>query len=192
MSTEPTVAVGRIAKPHGVHGEVAVLVISEVADRFAEGASVWLEDGRRLTVESSRRHRDRLLVRFRELRDRSAAEALAKALLVVPETMSPPLPEGSWWDHQVEGCRVTTDRGRHLGSVREVIHTAANDVWSVVDDVGTETLIPVLKDLLVEVDVDARSIVVREVEGLTVPERGPSRSAPDAQPSPPGGRGPSG
>lgn len=192
MSHEPTVAVGRITRPHGVHGEVAVLVISEVADRFADGASVWLEDGRRLTVESTRRHRDRLLVRFRELRDRTEAEALAKALLVVPESMSPALPEGSWWDHQVEGCRVTTDAGRELGQVREVIHTAANDVWSVVDDVRTETLIPVLRDLVVEVDVTSRTIVVREVEGLTVPERGSSRSAPDARPSPPGDRGPSG
>jgi 16S rRNA processing protein RimM len=50
-----------------------------------------------------------------------------------------------------------------------VIHTAANDVWSVVDASGTETLIPVLNDVLVHVDVGEKRIVVREVEGLTVP-----------------------
>jgi 16S rRNA processing protein RimM len=148
---------------------VAVLVLSEVPDRFASGATVWLEDGRALTVASSRPHKDRLLVRFREVKDRARAEELQKALLVVPESTSPSLPEGSWWDHQIEGSRVETDTGGVLGTVREVIHTAANDVWSAVDEDGRETLVPVLKDVVVSVDVDARRIVVREIEGLTTP-----------------------
>jgi 16S rRNA processing protein RimM len=165
---EPTVAVGRVARAHGVQGEVAVLVLSEVEDRFAPGATLWLEDGRALTVESSRPHRGRLLVRFREVRDREQAEGLQRALLVVPESSSPSLPEGSWWDHQIEGCAVETDRGRALGTVREVIHTAANDVWSVVSEDGVETLVPVLNDVLASVDVAAKRIVVREIAGLTV------------------------
>jgi 16S rRNA processing protein RimM len=164
----PTVAVGRVTRAHGLHGEVAVLVLSEVPERFAPGSTVWTEDGRSLTVESSRPHGDRLLVRFGEVADRTAAQALARALLVVPESSSPPLPAGSWWDHQVEGCAVETEGGRALGAVREVIHTPANDVWSAVDDAGTETLIPVLADVLVRVDVTARRIVIREIPGLTV------------------------
>jgi 16S rRNA processing protein RimM len=167
---EPTVAVGRITRAHGVRGEVAVLVISEVSDRFAEGATVWLEDGRSLTVSSSRPHGDRLLVRFREVADRAQAQALQRALLVVPESASPTLPEGSWWDHQIEGCAIETDSGRTLGIVREVIHTGANEVWSAIDEGGNETLVPVLEDVLVSVDVEAKRIVVREIPGLTVPE----------------------
>ncbi len=166
---ESTVAVGRITRAHGVQGELAVLVISEVPGRFADGETVWLEDGRTLTVESSRPHKDRLLVRFREVQSREQAEALQRALLVVPESLSPELPEGSWWDHRIVGCALETDRGRSLGTVREVIHTAANDVWSAVDDEGTETLIPVLQDVILDVDIDAKRIVVREIPGLTMP-----------------------
>ena len=66
--------------------------------------------------------------------------------------MSPELPEGSWWDHRIVGCAIETDAGRALGTVREVIHTAANDVWSAVDDDGVETLVPVLKDVIIDVD----------------------------------------
>jgi ribosomal 30S subunit maturation factor RimM len=51
-----------------------------------------------------------------------------------------------------------------------VIHTAANDVWSAIDDDGVETLVPVLKDVIVDVDLDAKRIVVREIPGLTTPE----------------------
>src|SRR5512134_3147690 len=114
MDPEPTVAVGRVTRPHGVTGEVAVVVLSEVPERFADGATVWLEDGRALTVGSSRPHKDRLLVRFRGVADRAQADALHGALLVVPESMSPPLPEGSWWDHQLIGCEVATEAGRAL------------------------------------------------------------------------------
>jgi len=167
---EPTVAVGRIAKAHGVRGELTVVVLSEVESRFDPGAVVWLEDGRTLTVATSRPYRDKLLVTFREVRDRNEAEALQTALLLVPEASSPPLTEGSWWDHQIEGCSLATDTGRELGTVGEVIHTAANDVWSAIDHAGVETLVPVLKDVLVSVDVHARRIVVREILGLTAPE----------------------
>jgi 16S rRNA processing protein RimM len=166
---ESTVAVGRITRAHGVQGELAVLVISEVPGRFADGETVWLEDGRTLTVESSRPHKDRLLVRFREVQTREQAEALQRALLVVPESLSPELPEGSWWDHRIVGCVIETDTGRALGTVHDVIHTAANDVWSAVDDGGTETLIPVLRDVILDVDMDAKRIVVREIPGLTIP-----------------------
>jgi 16S rRNA processing protein RimM len=167
---EPSVVVGRITRPHGVRGEVAVLVISEVPERFRDGATVWTESGRALTVSASRSHGDRLLVRFEGLDDREQADALRGTLLVVPESASPELPEGSWWDHQIVGCAVETDAGRALGAVRDVIHTPANDVWSVVDAAETETLIPVIADVIVEVDVAGRRIVAREVPGLTAPE----------------------
>jgi 16S rRNA processing protein RimM len=170
VGSEPTVAVGVVTRAHGVHGEVAVLVISDVEGRFDDDATVWLEDGRALSIASSRKHGDRLLVRFREVHDRSQAEALSKAVLFVPESMSPELPPGSWWDHQLVGCRVATDAGRELGELKDVIHTAANDVWSVLDEEGTETLIPVLNDVLIDVDVGDKRIFVREIEGLTVPE----------------------
>jgi 16S rRNA processing protein RimM len=165
----PTVVVGRITRAHGVLGEVAVLVISEVPERFRDGATVWTENGRALRVSGSRSHGDRLLVRFEGVGDRERADALRGTLLVVPESASPELPQGSWWDHQIIGCAVDTDTGRPLGTVRDVIHTAANDVWSVLDADETETLIPVIADVIVEVDVAAGRIVVREVPGLTTP-----------------------
>lgn len=167
---EPTVAVGRITRAHGVHGEVAVLVISEVPERFRDGATVWTEGGRALTVSASRPHGDRMLVRFEGVGGREQADALRGTLLVVPESASPALPEGSWWDHQIVGCAVETDAGRALGTVRDVIHTSANDVWSVVDAAETETLIPVIADVIVEVDVAGRRIVARDVPDLTAPE----------------------
>jgi 16S rRNA processing protein RimM len=166
---EPTVVVGRVARPHGVRGEVSVHVLSENPERFAPGSVVFLEDGRSLTVERSRPHGGRLLVRFREVGDRNTAEQLRGRFLLVPETMLPKLPEGSWWPHQLEGCDVITESGRSLGALTEVLFAPANDVWVAARD-GGETLIPVLKDVVVSVDLRGRRIVVREIPGLTAPE----------------------
>ena len=135
---EPTVAVGRVGRAHGVRGELSIVVLSEVPERFEPGATVSLEDGRTLTVDAARPNRDRLLVRFREVPDRTAAESLQGSLLLVAD----------------------------------VIHTRANDIWSVLDASGSETLIPVLKDVVVSVDTAARRIVVREIPGLTIEEEG--------------------
>lgn len=164
--SDRTVAVGKITRAHGVTGEVAVLVLSEVEGRFADGAVVYLEDGRSLTVEESRPHRGRLLVRFREIPDRDRAERLLGMYLVVPEAEVPELPESAYWPHQLEGCEVVTEGGRSLGTLREVIANPANDIWVVVDG-GGETLVPALKDVVVSVDVAAKRVVVREIPGLT-------------------------
>src|SRR4029450_8889417 len=120
-----------------------------------DGATVWLPGGRTLTLLSSPPHKERLLVRFPGVWGRAPAgalpkgplvlaraEALHKALLVIPESASPRLHEGSWWDHRIVGCAVETDTGTELGTIREVIHTAANDVWAAVGDEGVGTLGP--------------------------------------------------
>ncbi len=165
--TEPTVVVGRIAKAHGVRGEVAVEVRSDNPHRFADGASVFLEDGRTLTVNASRSHSGRLLVMFEGVLDRSAADALRGKMLVVPESMLPELPQGEYWPHQLAGCDVVTEMGRALGSIAEVIPNPSNDLWVAKDAAGHETLVPARKEVVVEVDIAGKRIVVRDIPGLT-------------------------
>ena len=172
MSDRPRyVAVGRIARAHGVRGEVAVLPLTQVGSRFERGSRLLAGEGedRPMVVASSRPHRDRMLVFFEGIKDRDAAEALQGTYLFVPATAVPLLPEGEFWPHELIGCEVIIDGGKTLGRLREVIHTPANDVWSVQGDDGTEVLVPALKDVVRDVDVEARRVVVREVPGLTVP-----------------------
>jgi 16S rRNA processing protein RimM len=163
------VAVGRISRAHGIYGEVAVLVLSEVEGRFDPSATVTMEGGRELTVEEVRPHRDRLLVKFREVPDRTTAETLAGQYVFVAEELVPPAPEGAFWPHELEGCEVMTDSGRALGVLNEVVAGPANDWWVVRTD-GEETMVPALKDIVVSVDVPGRRVVVRDVPGLTAPE----------------------
>jgi 16S rRNA processing protein RimM len=169
---EPTVVVGVVTGVHGLRGDVSVQNRSDNPDRWQPGGTVLLEDGRALTVEVSRRHGRRFLVKFAEIVDRNGAESVRGATLVVPESWLPTLDAGEWWSFQLEGCEVETESGRSLGALTEVIANPANDIWVAVDPEGAETLVPVLDDLLVNVDVEAKRIVVRDVPGLTSPADG--------------------
>jgi 16S rRNA processing protein RimM len=167
---EPTVVVGVVTGVHGLRGEVSIQNRSDNPDRWIPGGVVLREDGAALTIAASRHHGRRLLVTFEGVTDRNAAERLRGAVLVVPESWLPDLSEGEWWAHELEGCEVRTVSGRILGVVTEVIANPANDLWVAVDEDGHETLVPALADLLIDVDVAARSIVVGDVPGLTVPD----------------------
>jgi 16S rRNA processing protein RimM len=172
----PAVVVGKVTKAHGLKGEVSVEVRSDNPERFAVGASVFLEDGRSLTIARTHQHGRRLLLTFVGVEDRTAAEVLQGRLLMVPKAWLPELPDGEYWPYQLEGCEVVTESGRDLGAVIDVIPNPANDLWVARDADGTETLIPAIRDVVVEVVLGAKRILVRDVPGITLPE---DVSAPD-------------
>jgi 16S rRNA processing protein RimM len=153
-------AVGRISRAHGVQGEVAVQSLTERPQRFQNGASLRLEDGRSLTVERTRSHQHRLLVKFEEVPDRAVAETLRGEMLLAPPPEDAPA-EG-WWIHQVVGIEVATEDGRDLGRVREVLANPANDVW--ITDSGA--MIPAVRDVVLDVDLGARRALIRALPGL--------------------------
>lgn len=160
-------AVGLVSRAHGIRGEVSVQPLSEVESRFHTGSTVLLgpDGNRRLEVATARKHGHRLLVKFEEVDDRDAAESLRGRVLLVPQEEAPPLPEDRYWVHEVVGIEVLTQAGRSVGTVREVLHNQANDVW-LVEGRDREVLIPALRDVVVEVDPAARRAVIREVPGL--------------------------
>jgi 16S rRNA processing protein RimM len=164
VSPSELLAVGRIARAHGVRGEVSVQPLTEVEERFAPGSTLLLgPDGdRSLTVKTARPHTGRLLIRFDEVPDRTAADELRGRLLLADAATSPARPEGTYWAHQVVGLRVVTEEGRELGPVREILHSKANDVWVTEDG----SLIPALADVVASVDLEAGRVTIRAVPGL--------------------------
>ncbi len=178
----PGLVAGKVTKAHGLRGEVTVLVLSEVGSRFEPGSELHLEDGRTLTVASTRPDRGRLLVTFDGVANRTAAEQLTGRYLFIREEDAPELPEGSFWPHQLVGCEVVTDSGRTLGAIREVVLGVANDIW-VTGPPDDEVLVPALKDVVVSVDIARRMVVVRDVPGLTTTTEPGSTNAASGDPA---------
>src|SRR5258708_10245921 len=126
--------VGRVAKAHGVTGEVVVEIRTDGRDTgFGAGTILGgrakAGPDRSYTVDSAREHGGRLLVRLDGVADRNAAESLKGTLFVVDSEDLPPIEEpDEYYDHQLEGLQVRTTAGEQVGTVAEVLHTAAGEL----------------------------------------------------------------
>jgi len=168
--TAQRVLIGRIVKPHGIRGEVAVDVLSDVDGRFDPGTTVDV-DGRPMRIDTTRPHQGRLLVRFDGIRDRDAAEALRGGR--IEGDAADVSDHEHWFVHELIGMAVIGEHGEALGTVTnwiELPDAAAYDLLEVEHD-GRTWLLPAVEDYVV-VDDTGDPHVLRLVdppEGLVDP-----------------------
>jgi len=162
--------VGRITRAQGVRGEVVVDVRTDDPDaRFVEGAVLATEPERAgpLTIGRLRWQGTKLVVRFRNVPDRDAAEALRGVRLVVdvPDDERPEDPD-EFYDHQLVGLQAVTVGGEAIGTVHEVLHLPAHDVLAIRRADDSEVLVPFVSEIVPDVDLDAKRILVDPPGGL--------------------------
>jgi 16S rRNA processing protein RimM len=168
--------VGRISRPHGVRGELAVEVRTDDPGlRLDAGAVLATEPAAAgpLTIASTRWHLGRLLVTFEGLNDRNEAEQLRGVLLVVDsaelEDVADP---DEFRDHQLIGLAVLTMDGEQVGEVTDVLHYG-QDLLVVAGRgarAGTEIMIPFVTAIVPDVDVSAGLVRIDPPPGLLDPD----------------------
>jgi 16S rRNA processing protein RimM len=147
-------------------GEIEVAVESDAPGRFAPGSVVFLRDGLRpLAIRSMRTHRDRTIVTFDEITDRSGAEALKGAELVIDASAARALEDAEYWDHDLIGCTVVTTAGDEVGEVTDVLHGGANEVLVVHAADNKEHLVPLICEIVRDVQPRVR-ITIEPMPGL--------------------------
>jgi 16S rRNA processing protein RimM len=161
-------AVGRVGRAHGVRGEVSVETSTDdPGARFAPGSSLVTEPAHLgpLTVESVRPHAGRLLVRFAGVDDRTAAETLRGTLLLVDSAeISPTDDPDEFHDQELIGLIAVTTDGTEVGEVVDVEHVG-QDLLVIRRPEG-DALVPFVRALVPEVDVQGRRIVLDPPPGL--------------------------
>ncbi|MCU1382241.1 MAG: rimM [Acidobacteria bacterium] len=161
--------VGRIARPHGIRGQVIVNPETDFPDeRFRPGAELFIERGgtvETLTVTTARFHRDRPVIGIAGIETMTDAEALAGQELRVPVDRLAALPTGTFYRHDLIGCRVETRDGRMVGVVRDVEGTLTGSRL-VIDGEAGEVLVPLVAPICTAVDPAAKRIVIDPPEGL--------------------------
>jgi len=175
--------VGRIARAHGIRGQVIVNSDTDFPDeRYRIGAELFARnpDGtvRTLTVTSVRIHQGRPVIGLDGIGDMNAAAALAGVELRVPIEQLTPLPAGTFYRHDLVGCTVSTVDGTLVGEVAEV-QGSAGDSQLVVRAAAGEVLIPLVGAICTTIDPVGRRIVVAPPEGLlevNLPGAGRTRS----------------
>ena len=174
---EYSVLAAEVAGAHGVSGSLRLRLIgASVADETSDAAVRSLKIGRvvRLVRASDNFQTDLTLLamrrqpkgvwiaRFKDVTDRNTAETFLGCSVLIKENERAALPDGEYYVDQLLGLDVVADTGRSFGTLSEVLSSPAHDVY--VTSLGA--MIPVAGDYIVDIDLDARKITVRDVPGL--------------------------
>ena len=163
------IAIARIARTRGNRGEVLADLYTDFPDRFDALKEVWLESGRsfrrRMALEESWEHKGRRVLKFAGVDSISSAEEYVGDWVVIPADQAVPLPEGTYFDHDLVGCIVRDVHGNRLGVVQEVLHIAGNDLLTVSNG-NKEYLIPAVASFCKEISIQEKQILVDLPEGL--------------------------
>ncbi|MFM1993834.1 MAG: ribosome maturation factor RimM [Actinomycetota bacterium] len=141
-------------------------------ERFAPGSVVQLQVpetsqwfGKSLTVRELRWYNNLPVVFFEGIEDRTVAESLIKAILLVEQQTSQlPVEPDAWYDHQLVGLKVIRD-GQQIGEVVRVDHLPAQDLLAIQTD-DKEVLLPFVRAFVPKVDVDSSTIEITPPGGL--------------------------
>ena len=171
---EDLVVVGRVRRPHGVRGEVLIEPLTDEPDAvYASGRRVFggevdgpaTDESTVLTVVETRPFKDGLLVRFREISDRTEAELWNGRLLLVPESELSPLEEGQVYQHELRGMTVELSSGELVGTITDVFEVPQGLLLDVARPHGT-VLVPFSDEIIVDIDRQRRVVRIDPPLGL--------------------------
>ena len=182
--------VGRLTKAHGLKGAIKVELYTDAPERrFVPGAVFTLQvptsspwHGKTLELIELKWYNLQPVAFFKDVSDRSAAEALIKAILWIDHDLAAPSDEeDAWYDHQLVGLAVLRD-GIRVGTVSQVDHLPSQDLIHVTTDAG-EVLVPFVKAIVPSVDIAAGTLTVTPPDGLFEELPDEEEAEPDAAPS---------
>lgn len=159
--------VGRLRRPHGLHGEMVMEIQTDFPERLKSGIEVYVgEDHRPIMIVGTRFHNEGLLVKFEGLDTPEDVGRYRNQFVYVSTADRPPLPEGQYYHHELVGFDVVDEDEKRIGALAEIFQTGANDVYVVTQPDGGEVLLPVIPSVILEIQADRRRIVVRLIPGL--------------------------
>lgn len=167
MNEEELFAIGVVVNPHGRWGKLKIHPLTDFPERFHQLEEIYLvkdEQKRYFQIREVSLHKGYILLMLYGIQNRDEALRLKDSYLMIPKEELVSLPANQYFFHEIIGLLVITDRGERLGRVEDIIRTGSNDVYVVQGE--KEVLIPAIKDVVQEVDVEKGILRVHLLEGL--------------------------
>jgi len=161
------VIVGKFRRPHGIRGEIIMTVLTDYPDLITPGITLFVGNNyHQYTIRSIRWHGGDMLIALAELPDRTAVEIFRNIMVYMKAKDIPELPKGEYYSHQMVGMDVITDQDQELGKIKEILITGANDVYLVESADGKQVLLPVIEQVVLNIDHESGKILVHILPGL--------------------------
>jgi 16S rRNA processing protein RimM len=161
-------SIGQIINIHGFRGEVKVYPLTDDISRYKKLTEVYVEENTQLVkyeVESVKFLSSTIAMKLKGIDTEEAANKLRNFYIKVDRKSAVKLPKDSYFICDLIDLEVYNEKGLLLGTIRDVMQTGSNDVY-VVQTAEKDILIPALKEVVKEVDLKNKKIVVELLEGL--------------------------
>lgn len=161
--------VGTMVNTHGIRGEVRVIATTDFPEeRFQKGNQLFIDNNDKTAVEIAtvRNHKQFILVSFKGMQNINDVEKYKGMDLLVADADLQDLEDGEFYYKDIIGAEVVTEDGGFVGKVKEIFETGANDVWVVSRAGKDDLLLPMIDDVIKEVDVENQKITIDLLEGL--------------------------
>lgn len=152
--------IGQIVNTHGVKGEVKVYPLTEDVDKFKRLKTV-LVDGVEKNILGVKFQKDRVILKIEGIDSMNDAETYKQKYVEIPRDNEPELPPDTYYVVDLKECTVYDTNEKEIGRIFDVISTPNNDVYWVKEP--KEVLIPVLRDIVLSVDIDLKKVVIKPV-----------------------------
>ncbi len=161
--------IGAITRSVGVKGEVRISPFTDFIKRFYDLSDVFVgassECVERYRIERVRIRGKNVFLKFFGIDSGSEADALVHQGIYITEETVVKLPNDAYYIHDIIGVSVFDEEGQRLGEIVDVMVLPANDVY-VLRTEEREVLIPAIKPVVKEVNVQKRKMVIHVMEGL--------------------------
>jgi len=169
VSPENLLLLGKVIRPHGLQGLLRIRSYAQSEESFLKAGIVFLKTGsgeiQEYQVLSVRPHKNIFLLKLKGLSSLDDAERLREAEILIREDSSGSGKDLEYFWYELIGLRVYTDTGRYIGEIRHILPTGSNDVY-VVREGEKEILIPAIHDVVKEIDLADKRMIISEMEGL--------------------------
>ena len=161
--------VGQIVNTFGIKGEVKVTPFTNDIKRFDDLKKVYVtsrKDSKLYKVESVRYHKNMVLLKLESINNPEDAEMLKNSYLEIDREDAIPLEEGTYFIADLIGLEVYSDEGNLLGKIEDIYNTGSNDIYVVKDELGKQILLPGIKEVIKDVQIENAKIIVHLIPGL--------------------------
>lgn len=166
---EDLLRVGVITSTHGIAGEVNVFPTTDDPARFKVLKQCILKTDREtmeLDVCGVKFHKNLVILKFKQFNNINQVEKFRQAELYVTRANAVPLEEGEYFICDLIGLLVVDEDGKEIGHITDVIQTGANDVYEITSDDNKTYLFPVIKECILNVDLEAGKVTAHVMKGL--------------------------
>ena len=161
--------IGQIVNTFGIKGQVKVNPFTEDIKKFDKLNEIYVDKKKELQlfqIENVNYNKHTVILKLKGIDTIEQAEEYRNCYIKIDREKEEKLPEGVYYIVDLLGLDVYTDEGKLLGKVDDIYNTGSNDIYVVKDELGKQILLPGIEEVLKQVDLENKKIIVHIINGL--------------------------